>query len=161
MRTRVCSKCGEEKNFDTEFTRNRESKGGRLPFCRTCKAKEDREYYLKNTTASKERARKSYHDNKEQKLLYIKNYQRDKKLEAIAVKGSKCEQCGFTHPAALQFHHRDPQTKMFDITSKTLSAPRKFPWETILQEIEKCDLLCANCHAVEHSTWELEVIEHA
>lgn len=157
MRTRICSECGKEKNLDTEFTRHRQSKGGRLPYCRSCKALKDAAYYLlpENQTKIKERARQYYQDNKEDRLRAIKNYQRDKKLEAVAVKGGKCERCEFDHPAALQFHHRDPETKMFDITSKTLSMPRKFPWETILTEIEKCDLLCANCHAVEHSSWEL------
>src|SRR5690348_12013864 len=111
MRTRVCSKCDEEKNLDTEFHRHRASKGGRLPFCKTCKAEEDRQYYLKPENQSKirERARKSYEDNKDARLTYVRNYQRDKKIAAVAVKGGRCEQCGFDHPAALQFHHRDPQ----------------------------------------------------
>lgn len=156
MRTKTCSKCELEKNLDTDFSRNRGSKGGRLAVCKSCRGEADLEYRSKpeNQNRARDRARQHYYDNKEAKLVYIKNYQRDKKLQAIAVLGSKCK-CGQDHPAALQFHHRDPSTKMFELTSKTLSAPKKFPWETILLEIEKCDLVCANCHAIAHCTWDL------
>lgn len=59
-----------------------------------------------------------------------------------------CAICGYDkHPAALQFHHRVSEEKLFNIgsilTSKSL--------EVIMTEIEKCDVLCSNCHA-EH-TW--------
>lgn len=59
-----------------------------------------------------------------------------------------CSRCGFNHPAALQFHHIDPKTKSFTI-SKQLIANRSSK-ERILQEIEKCIVLCANCHFLEH-----------
>lgn len=55
--------------------------------------------------------------------------------------------CGYAHPAALQFHHRDPSTKRFALSEavwKTKSI------ENLQQEIDKCDILCANCHAVLH-----------
>lgn len=52
-----------------------------------------------------------------------------------------CVRCGFSHAAALQFHHkRDKRREVSQI--KTLGA--------IKMEIEKCELLCANCHAIEH-----------
>jgi hypothetical protein len=160
VRTRVCSRCRKEKNLDTEFTRHRESKGGRLSFCKECKAIEDRTYYEdpNNQSKIKDRARRYYHNNREKRRLSVRNYQRDKKIQAVAVKGGVCEVpgCEITHPAALQFHHRDPTTKLFEISTGTLSSPRKFPWEVILREIEKCDLLCANHHAIQECTWEIE-----
>jgi len=55
-----------------------------------------------------------------------------------------CADCGFNkHSAALQFDHIDPATKKFDI-SKSLNRT----WESILEEIAKCVLRCANCHAI-------------
>ena len=58
-------------------------------------------------------------------------------------RGGKCEQCGYdTNLAALQWHHRDPSTKEFNIAM--------FPTrsiENLRREADKCDLLCANCHA--------------
>lgn len=59
-----------------------------------------------------------------------------------------CIDCGFnSHPAALHFDHRDPSMKVMAI-SKMLS----FSMEKILAEIEKCDVRCANCHAIRTAT---------
>ena len=56
---------------------------------------------------------------------------------------SGCVECGYKkHPAALDFHHRDPATKLFSLGSKVHSYGK----ERIIEEIEKCDVLCANCH---------------
>lgn len=55
-----------------------------------------------------------------------------------------CAHCGYnTSARALQFHHTDD--KEFEI-----STYRARSWERLLIEIEKCILLCANCHAEEH-----------
>ena len=42
---------------------------------------------------------------------------------------------------ALKFHHRDPLTKSFGIGG---SHCRK--WELLIKELDKCDLVCSNCH---------------
>ncbi len=66
----------------------------------------------------------------------------ENKLRAIAAKGGRCERCGYDRcVTALEFHHRDPDEKDEDICVLTKSS-----WERIASEIEKCDLLCANCH---------------
>ena len=57
--------------------------------------------------------------------------------------------CGETHPACLEFHHRDPATKKFNVAHGAASSKA---WATIQAEIEKCDVLCANCHRKEHFT---------
>ena len=57
---------------------------------------------------------------------------------------SGCEICGYNeHACALQFDHRDPSEKLFDV-----SRGRDYPWKVFLAEIAKCRVLCANCHAV-------------
>lgn len=64
-----------------------------------------------------------------------------------------CEYCGYNaHPAALQFHHVDPSTKSRDIGRMvSIGAGLK----SIEREIDKCVVLCANCHAVhEHDARE-------
>ena len=58
-----------------------------------------------------------------------------------------CVRCGFRHPAALQFHHKKPEEKEFDICSGVLNGRSK---EVLEREIAKCEILCANCHAIEH-----------
>ncbi len=77
---------------------------------------------------------------------YRKMYKRHRhnavKVRAVALKGGKCIYCGYNKcTAALDFHHRNPETKEFTITSKV-----SYKWERIEKELEKCDLVCANCH---------------
>lgn len=58
-----------------------------------------------------------------------------------------CQNCGENHPACLDFHHRDPSTK-----DNTLAQAVARGWskKRILDEIEKCDVLCSNCHRKLH-----------
>lgn len=86
---------------------------------------------------------------------YIRRRYIKLKLRAIAYKGGKCKKCGYDRcPAALGFHHRDPSTKLMDW--KTM---RKRSWTFITSELDKCDMLCANCHAEEH--YDPEITEEA
>jgi hypothetical protein len=64
--------------------------------------------------------------------------------------GLACLRCGESHPACIEFHHRNPAEKEFDI-----SAARRgeFALEKLLTELAKCDALCANCHLKLH--WEV------
>ena len=53
-----------------------------------------------------------------------------------------CMDCPETDPIVLEFHHRNPDEKLFTIgrATGTESVPK------LLAEIEKCDVVCANCH---------------
>jgi len=62
----------------------------------------------------------------------------------------KCMTCEESTPECLQFHHRDPSSKIIDVSSAALN--RCWARERILAEIAKCDVLCANCHLKLH--WE-------
>jgi hypothetical protein len=57
-----------------------------------------------------------------------------------------CERCGFRDFRALQFHHRDQSLKEFNVADMTGSGLSE---ESIRREIEKCSVLCANCHHIE------------
>ena len=60
--------------------------------------------------------------------------------------GGKCQRCGYSKCVrALEFHHRNPLEKDFGI-SKILTKNI----EVLKQEVDKCDLLCSNCHAEVH-----------
>jgi hypothetical protein len=61
----------------------------------------------------------------------------------------KCIKCGNDHPAVLDFHHRNPEEKEFAISKMIRNRSSK---EMLLKEIEKCDILCSNCHRIHH--WE-------
>lgn len=72
---------------------------------------------------------------------------RDKLDLLITERGGKCERCGYKKCyAALQWHHKDPTQKDFGISSK-----RGAPIELLREEVSKCKLLCANCHAETHA----------
>ena len=74
---------------------------------------------------------------------------RDRKLEIINIKGGKCERCGYKkNYAALEFHHKKPSQKKFQLDLRSLSNRK---WELIEEEIQKCILLCSNCHAEIHN----------
>ena len=55
----------------------------------------------------------------------------------------QCQVCGEAHPAALDFHHRDSNEKDISVAQAIHNG-----WgsKRVLQELEKCDVLCANCH---------------
>ena len=75
------------------------------------------------------------------------------KAAAIKYLGGKCERCGwFGNQAALQFHHKDSKTKDFEIGNVANKS-----WDSIKTEMQKCILLCANCHMIEHSTKNEEI----
>lgn len=72
------------------------------------------------------------------------------KIELIENLGGECVRCGFKgHPGAFHFHHTDPKQKSFEINGNKLLTKDKW------NEVKKCELLCANCHQIEHSNTEL------
>lgn len=74
------------------------------------------------------------------------------KIKAVEYKGGKCIVCGYSdNPAALQFHHTDPSNKETSWTKLRLRS-----WDKIMHELDKCILLCANCHSIEHSKSKYE-----
>ena len=69
------------------------------------------------------------------------------KLFAVAYLGGKCSVCGFSaSPWAFVFHHRDAGRKEFAIGQASA-----MKWASLLKELEKCELVCANCHMIHHS----------
>jgi len=60
----------------------------------------------------------------------------------------KCEICGFEDPRALHFHHKNPKKKKKEIGNLASSG---YNLKAIKKEIEKCVVLCANCHAIKHN----------
>jgi hypothetical protein len=73
----------------------------------------------------------------------------NKKISYIIYKGSECVDCGLSYPkepyVIFDFHHRDPNVKEFDWSKLRLKSESK-----IKEEIDKCDLLCSNCHRKKH-----------
>jgi hypothetical protein len=65
------------------------------------------------------------------------------RIQSIEYKGGKCQLCGYNRcNAALEFHHLDRGKKAFGLSMRGITRS----WESIRREIEKCILVCANCH---------------
>ena len=68
------------------------------------------------------------------------------KQKAVELLGGKCSRCGYNKCfRALQFHHVDRTSKKFGIAEKGVTRA----WALVQEELKKCILLCANCHAEE------------
>lgn len=89
--------------------------------------------------------------NKTEYNAYMSEYMKNRfialKIRAIKYKGDVCSKCNtqYKYPC-YDFHHTDPNTKEF-----IWGQLRNKSWDKIKQELDKCVLLCANCHRLEHS----------
>ena len=72
-----------------------------------------------------------------------------RKIQAIEYKGGKCEDCNLSYPniphCVFDFHHLNPSEKDFDWKKMRLIS-----LERMKEELNKCVLLCANCHRIRH-----------
>lgn len=68
------------------------------------------------------------------------------KKQCVEYKGGACQECGYNKCSrALVFHHLNESEKCFEI-----SGSHSRSWEIIQQELDKCIMICANCHAELH-----------
>lgn len=66
---------------------------------------------------------------------------------AVESKGGKCQVCGYNkYLGSLSFHHLDENGKSFDLATKGLTRS----WKRIKEEVDKCILVCENCHREIH-----------
>jgi len=125
-----CSKCKQIKSL-TEFNKH---KRGATSWCKECVRERSRRYYEEKSEIVKAR-------NK----IYL---QERRKWYNEYKQTLKCSKCGENHPACLEFHHQNPKEKEFGISEalRQLNLGK----EDILKEIDKCEVLCSNCHKKLH-----------
>jgi hypothetical protein len=124
---RVCSYCQEPRE---PLRHQRRANYGKL-ICDVCTAERDRAH------------RRSAQFRARNRTFGAARYQSAKAL-LEKLKRGPCVDCGGTFiPRAMHFDHRDSATKKYNI-SNLASANRV---KAILEEVAKCDLVCANCHA--------------
>lgn len=132
MESKVCTKCTKEKPLDQFSWKNRKV-GRRASECKECHRVMRNKYYKGKT------------DKEKLQILgrkkEIKEWLNNLKSELT------CNRCPENHISTLQFHHKDPGKKEISIANVVRNGWRK---ERILEEIRKCEVLCANCHAKEH-----------
>ena len=84
-----------------------------------------------------------YKENPKRNIENVTARRKALKQRAIEYKGSKCHLCEYSKcNDVLEFHHIDPLTKLFGLSISNLNKS----WIKIKAELDKCVLLCANCH---------------
>ena len=125
----LCTKCNHDKP-ETEFhRRSKATAKGRQPWCKSCRRKIDREYHRKRWESGKKKAEVAVRQQRNREFIWKYLSERE------------CVDCGEEDIIVLQFDHiRDKKHNVSDMISHTASL------EALQEEIEKCDVVCANCH---------------
>ena len=128
-----CSKCKVNKE-NIEFGISSRTKDGFNSWCKLCVRERSKQWYKINFETSKKKSSKRSQDRRNW-IIEIKQQ-------------LKCVKCGENHISCLDFHHIDPIKKEFEIAKaiNQLSIEKN----KILKEIEKCIVLCSNCHKKFH-----------
>lgn len=148
-----CTKCKVDKS-PTEFRKNKSEKDGLSRYCKLClKLYNQNRDRFKNYTPEQieayKQSQKLYQSVHLRRITDAKKAKRNKRQEWLLElkKHLKCERCGFSHPAVLDFHHKNPMEKDMDVSK---AVGKNWKEERFLAEIAKCEVLCANCHRIHH-----------
>lgn len=126
-----CTKCGDPKASD-QFALDRRGSTGHQNWCKACSNARRRERYRQNRGGE-------YRTNEGcRRLRKLENYRRMWAYFRL----HPCVDCGETEPVVLQSDHVRG-TKCYDLS---WMLHRGMAWTKILEELEKCDTRCANCH---------------
>lgn len=128
MATKRCTICKETKPL-SEFNKNSRRRDGLQSACRECNRKRARAYYERNRDAHKQRCaelKRARRDENHQRMVSL-------------LREQACIDCGSRDPLVLEFDHRE--NKRWNISRMYTHS-----WATIVKELAKCDVRCANCH---------------
>lgn len=105
-------------------------------------------YYKKNKEKVSRRNKARYAANKEKYKAQTIARRRELYYRVFKIRyDGCCSVCGYEDYRALDFHHIDPSTKIDTIAQL---CNRSVAWRRIEEELKKCELICANCHRIEH-----------
>lgn len=125
MKTKICSKCKQEKPL-SDFHKDRLRKCGYRCQCKDCIKKWQKENRIKLHS-------------------YLRQNRRSFKQKYVDYKGGKCSICGYNKcTSALEFHHINPQEKELSFRNTIRD------WVKAKKELDKCICVCANCHRELH-----------
>lgn len=134
--TKICDTCHTDQTGN--FNKNKSKKDGLNSICKDCSRKRSKQYYS---------------ENRERHLLAIKERhnrivaEHRSKLKDILI-ASKCSDCPCSDWRVLEFDHINDDKKG-DVTQLIQNGNS---WEVILSEINKCEIVCANCHRLRTMT---------
>lgn len=135
---KMCSRCNKEKEL-SEFRKNAKASDGLQKWCTPCFAEYERVRYQSGDRARKEANKaRTIESNRNSLWDYLSTH--------------PCVDCGNSDPRVLEFDHRDELTKSHNVTELW-----NYSWKRIMEEIDKCDVRCANCHRIrtqeQFNTW--------
>jgi hypothetical protein len=121
-----CPKCNTSKNIE-DFHKKNSLKGTYQNYCKICATAARVDYYKRNRTKEHD------YDKERRNKLKIKllDYLKDK----------ECVDCKEKDPIVLEFDHLKDKKE-----AVTVMAHKGHSWKKILEEIDKCEIRCANCH---------------
>jgi hypothetical protein len=126
---RRCARCKQTKPV-TDFSWRRIAEGVRDTFCRPCRSAYGKEHYAANRQRYIDAEARRKRDRAQKRMRWL--------IEFFT--SNPCVECGEQDPLVLEFDH---------LRDKCFNIGRELPdrnWESILAEIAKCDVVCANCH---------------
>lgn len=138
---RKCTICKNTYPPDLEhFGKHKGNKSGLDTFCKECRRNRNLNNFYKASPKWKETHRKTK-EEKKNKIIKLKE------------NSTGCLKCTEKRYYLLDYHHIDPNTKLFQIGQGESKG-----WEAVENEIKKCILLCKNCHSEFHHLQKLNNI---
>jgi hypothetical protein len=126
--TKRCRGCGEVKAW-WEFHLDRGRRGGLQDLCKPCNIERNKRWYREHPEARPQRMNAYARARRERHHARVLAY----------LTSHPCMDCGENDPVVLEFDHlHDKVANVSEMLSRS--------WAAILAEIEKCDVVCANCH---------------
>lgn len=132
-RRKRCPRCKKLKPAKDFHVDSANLNNGSQGYCVSCRAAYDRDY-RRRTAEARNAARKR---KRRELTLWLREYRAE----------VGCAHCDEHRAACLDFHHLDPEQKLMGVIRMVQYGYSK---ESILREIEKCEVVCANCHRILH-----------
>jgi len=136
-----CRKCLKDLS-DCDFYKSKKTKDNLQSYCKKCSCSNRVKHFKENIIHEKE-VRKLYSQKIKNKFIEYK-------------KTCFCSKCNENRWYVLDFHHIE-NNKDYDVADMCQG---RASWETIIKEINKCIVLCANCHREEHYLKKLTINEN-
>lgn len=131
MTIKTCSCCKKEKLL-SEFRKDKTKPSGYQSRCKICAREQSNAHYAKYKDSILKRNNSRAREMKQR----LNEYKAEQ----------KCTICNEEEVVCLDFHHIDPSTKELQLSRVTTES-----WETIMNEVSKCVVVCKNCHAKIHA----------
>lgn len=129
---KICNKCNRDEKT-TIFGTNKAKKDGLQNQCKECRRERQKLWYNNNKEVQAVRVKTGKEISRNNARVFVFNY----------LKENSCIDCDEKDIIVLEFDHREPKEKFLGIAQMIQN---RYSVEAIKKEIEKCDVVCANCH---------------